>query len=350
MGLVRLLLAISVVLFHAGSSFNIANSTVAVLSFFIISGFYMAMILDKKYTGPKATFLFWSNRFLRIFPLYWVTLVILLLFVLAKLFLHIGTEDNAIIHYLTYSSPNSPSFFTNLINLIFRNITLIFNIDYFRVDNSQPGYLLISQAWTLQVELLFYLLAPFLMKLSKKLFLVLSLTYSVIYFGLLIPRHLIPPTLAFIFLNYLIFFLLGMFSYRFLFGLFSSKKIKPIYLKIIFLSFVSYLVLYNLILKISVPLMNMESLPYYLALVLALPATFVQTRLNTMDNFIGKLSYPVYIMHLFVVKLLSNLGLDSASLLRSLLVLFITLYISYLSLRFIDRPIDQFRQERIAKR
>ena len=240
MGIIRLLLATSVVLFHSGipSGYNIANSNVAVFSFFVISGFYMAFILDKKYKGPGSLLLFFSNRFLRIFPLYWTILLITLGFVLIKLFLHLGTEDNAIIHYLRYS-PNllSPAFYKDLINLIIRNITLILSLDYFRVNNSQPGYLLIPQAWTLQLELLFYLLVPFIMKMSKKIFVVFLLIYLVGFFGFIVPNQLMSPTLTYIFLSNLIFFLLGIISYRFIFNFFSTKKFKPLALKILFFSF-----------------------------------------------------------------------------------------------------------------
>jgi peptidoglycan/LPS O-acetylase OafA/YrhL len=351
MGIIRLLLATSVVLFHSGipSGYNIANSTVAVLSFFIISGFYMAFILDKKYKGPGSSLLFISNRFLRIFPLYWTILLITLGFVFLKLYFHLGSEDNAIIHYLRYS-PNllSPAFYKDLINLIIRNITLILSLDYFRVNNSQPGYLLIPQAWTLQLELLFYLLVPFIMKMSKKIFIVFLLIYLVGFFGFIVPNQLIPPTLTFAFLSNLLFFLLGVISYRFIFNFYNTKKIKPLISKMLFVSFLAYLIFYNLIpTKFPILALNIDDFPYYLLLIFALPAIFIQTSSNAADNFIGKLSYPVYITHLFIVKLLSNLGLNSTWLVTSTLVLFITLYVSYLAIKFIDNPIDNFRQSRL---
>ena len=55
----------------------------------------------------------------------------------------------------------------------------------------------------------------------------------------------------------------------------------------------------------------------------------------------------LYIMHLFIMKLLSNLGLNSTWLVTCALVLFVTLYVSYLAVRFIDKPIDNFRQSRV---
>jgi len=41
----------------------------AVEAFFIVSGFYMSLILTQKY-GDKGLWLFYSNRLLRLYPLY----------------------------------------------------------------------------------------------------------------------------------------------------------------------------------------------------------------------------------------------------------------------------------------
>src|SRR5713226_5516703 len=112
MGILRLLFALSVLISHSRQFFgyNIANPTIAVFSFFIISGFYMGLVLDKKY-GVRSKFLFLSNRFLRIYPLYWLTLLIAFVLILVKFYLHIGAEDNAIVHYVKYAPHTSPLLF-----------------------------------------------------------------------------------------------------------------------------------------------------------------------------------------------------------------------------------------------
>ena len=53
MGTIRLLLALFVVVTHTESffGFNFTGGQVAVEIFFIISGFYMTMILNEKYVG-----------------------------------------------------------------------------------------------------------------------------------------------------------------------------------------------------------------------------------------------------------------------------------------------------------
>jgi hypothetical protein len=64
MGTLRLLLALWVVAVHGEAvyGYKIEQAWVAVQCFFIISGFYMSLILNEKYTGPGSTRLFLSQR------------------------------------------------------------------------------------------------------------------------------------------------------------------------------------------------------------------------------------------------------------------------------------------------
>lgn len=310
----------------------------------------MSLILDKKYKTKKANFLFWSNRGLRIFPIYWITLVVLLILILLKFYFRIGSEDNAIIHYLINTSGTSPGvFYSNLINFISRNLTLIISVDYWRVNNSVPGYLLIPQAWTLQIELLFYLVAPFIARFSKKIFIYFSVIYVLLFFGFVVPGNFMTQNLTYQFLNDLIYFLLGMATYKFIYKSIGPKSIPPKFLSILLILFISYLLLYNY-LPFKIPLMslNLDDAIYFLVLTSATPFIFLYTRLNKFDNFLGKLSYPVYITHLLVIKFLSNtkMFLDS-SFFKTILVVFVTLFISYLLVKFIDTPIDLYRQRRL---
>src|SRR5947209_17753171 len=107
MGILRMLLAISVLLLHTQDTqlFSLAGD-MAVPAFFIISGFYMALILNEKYIGKHSYKVFITNRLLRLYPMYYITTFLMLCFVLLKFFFHIGRNDNAmwhIMHYSTYS-------------------------------------------------------------------------------------------------------------------------------------------------------------------------------------------------------------------------------------------------------
>lgn len=74
MGLIRYLLAISVALGHMpiAQHFQLLHGEIAVKSFFLISGYYMAMII-KYYPNPIN---FWKSRYLRLFPTYIVFLLL----------------------------------------------------------------------------------------------------------------------------------------------------------------------------------------------------------------------------------------------------------------------------------
>lgn len=77
MGILRLLLAFFVVIGHSHSIYGYAGmGGAAVPAFFIISGFYMTLILETKYRGSDQLWLFYSNRVLRLFPLYWFFVLI----------------------------------------------------------------------------------------------------------------------------------------------------------------------------------------------------------------------------------------------------------------------------------
>ncbi len=97
MGLLRLFLAVSVVVAHTslflGTNFFVAGS-IAVEAFFIISGFYMSLILNEKYVGENSYRLFITNRLLKLYPIYWVVLLVSIIFSFwIPMFQNIGVEQ-----------------------------------------------------------------------------------------------------------------------------------------------------------------------------------------------------------------------------------------------------------------
>ena len=83
MGLLRLFLAISVLVTHLRYGrgifgFSFLNGGLAVECFFMISGFYMALVLNEKYNYRGSYWAFIQQRFLRLYPLYFVVGVLIL--------------------------------------------------------------------------------------------------------------------------------------------------------------------------------------------------------------------------------------------------------------------------------
>jgi peptidoglycan/LPS O-acetylase OafA/YrhL len=72
----RTLLAIAVVLNLVPQylGIHLIHGPLAVEGFFVISGFYMALILSERYDGRVGNF--YQARALRIFPMYWAVLMI----------------------------------------------------------------------------------------------------------------------------------------------------------------------------------------------------------------------------------------------------------------------------------
>ena len=224
MGLLRFLLAVSVVLAHSTDifGFSLVNSQVAVQAFYIISGFYMTLILNEKYIGKSNSYkLFITNRFLRLYPIYWV---VLLLTTLGSLTVYIITKGEDAVVFENYVNYFSDLDLLTLSFLVFTNIAVFFqdlvmffhfNLETFSValpsnnTNNIPLYsfLIIPQAWTVGLELLFYLVAPFIVRRKLKVIFVLIVLSLLIRFVLVSKGFDYDPWSYRFFPNELVFFL-----------------------------------------------------------------------------------------------------------------------------------------------
>ena len=87
MGLLRLLLAAIVLFEHTGGigGYAMTGGALAVQCFFIISGFYMGLVLNERYDRPALNRAFYTNRLIRIFAMYYLFLALhLLVFALVE--------------------------------------------------------------------------------------------------------------------------------------------------------------------------------------------------------------------------------------------------------------------------
>ena len=130
----RFLLALTVIFSHADPRVSATSGLVAVECFFVISGFLITMITTGTYAGRPRDFL--VNRFLRIYPLYWVCTLLALALVIAIPQVHTFNHTLVIPHY-------------------FRAIGWDIIIFYPTVFQHRP---ILSLAWSLGTELWFYLI------------------------------------------------------------------------------------------------------------------------------------------------------------------------------------------------
>jgi peptidoglycan/LPS O-acetylase OafA/YrhL len=84
---------------------------------------------------------------------------------------------------------------------------------------------------------------------------------------------------------------------------------------------------------------------YLFSVMFSLPAIFIFFKNVRMDNWIGELSYPVYLSHLLVAKICGINAIPALN--NSLSIALITLFISALLIRFLVVPLDAFRQKRL---
>jgi len=144
MGTLRLLLALAVLLSHADVRVHQLNPGVmAVIGFYLISGYVMAGLVERHYREPARIPMFYADRLLRLFPQY-------LLYAAAVLAWNLWTAAPTL--FLT----RSPTL-ADLVN----NLTVI-PLNYY-MYNGADGYTLIPPAWSLGAELQFYLLAPLML-------------------------------------------------------------------------------------------------------------------------------------------------------------------------------------------
>jgi len=356
MGFLRLLLAISVVIAHTGPLFGLhfVGGGMAVQIFFIISGFYMSLILNEKYIGSNNSYrLFLSNRLLRLFPVYWAVLLIALATSFLVSFIK-GHPTGAILPYTQYHNDMS---FSTFFYLFFTNICLIgqdvltflgldthtgsffFTRDFHQTNPPVYAFLVVPQAWSLSLEICFYLMAPFLVR--RKLGVICSLIALSLVARILVTRYSLPidPWLTRFFPTQFAFFLAGNVSYR-IYKKIEHMEIKRQYLFSMAMIMFVYTIFFD---KLPIPA---KANVYFILFMGLLPFIFKYTKRMKWDNKVGELSYPIYICHWFVYFVVSETSFEKF-LGPTITVTVCSILFSMLLIKFIADPIERIRQSRV---
>lgn len=293
MGAIRFTLALSVAVWHLpGAPFRLLNAAVAVLAFFIISGFYMAMVLSEKYSAAKP---FYAARLLRLYPAYAAVAAFMVLwFVLT----------------------NSPTPFTTRlpVSLAEQAVLAVLNVavvgqDFYEFSRNAfgPGkflnaqWMLVGQAWSLSSEIFFYCLAPFVVRSAARTvaLLVLALATRWALIGWLgLPS---PVWGYFFFPGTLCMFLLGSLAYHAHIGI--RSRLRPWLGFALLAAWTAWIVHGSVTAGIVMPNDPQTGMDgpgfwtFYLLFAASAPIMFASTKDNRFDRAIGELSYPLYLVH-----------------------------------------------------
>lgn len=321
MALYRFFLACTIVILHAQNSFTFIyndmtflSGDVAVRSFFIISGFYMSLVLVEKYAYRKHAY--WDyirNRFFRIYPLYFV-----ILFITAYYYFLLGQLSIEAIS------------FAQILRFI-KNSTLLLPPDYLLYIPMTESALLVFPAWTLAVELFFYLIAPLLVYRSNRHVIILLL------FGVGL-RYLFLHTTVYpyasrdqFFLPNFVFFIMGIISYR----LYTCSVIHAVSFRV---SIVVVLAFFFVTGTYVIYPFTHKDILYYTLTIMCVPYLFIVDKKVPLKLF-GDLSYPLYLSHVIVLTLVNTFFHTSFP-----IVFFIILVCSYCLHILVVSPFEHMKK------
>lgn len=314
------------------TSFIVDVGGMAVMLFFVISGFSLMYTYPNRLKSKKPFTDFYLHRFFRIAPLYYFALSLYLIW------------DRL---HLDYQHP---------VKSIATNLTFTFNL----IPGEQTA--IVWAGWTIGVEAFFYLIFPFVYKYCKTLinsikFLILTLIIANLS-KLLLPYLIHKPEVLAVyqqwfFIRYMPVFAAGIVLFR----IWSSPK------QILLaqntresLGYILLLISGLLLFTRPAPIAQILGDELYsqafafTLLVLGLSMLPVRILVNPVLEWYGKLSYSIYLLQPMVIwhmrhltaRIYDEVGNTAGFFLATLLILLTLSLVAYLSERVIERPMIHF--------
>ncbi len=305
-----------------------------VILFFVLSGFLITYLLlkEEEATGTIEVKKFYIRRMLRIWPLYYL-LMGMGFFVFPYL-------------ALTQGPINYTALFSNYASNFIFFLFLMPNVAY--ILNSAIPF--ISQMWSVGVEEQFYFQWPLLMKKVKNKEVLL---YSIIFFylavkfsGFALNKYVLGSSGLKTFLSFWQLFNIDCMAIGGLIAFYYFKK-DEIKLKFLYHKFTQVFVISLLTILIALGI----HIPYFhyefyailfgiLILNLATNPNGILNLENRVLNFLGKISYGIYMLHPFAIfagiKLLNMFAIDNFFV-ELVTVSLLTILIAYISYEFLEK-------------
>ncbi len=368
MGTLRLLLAFAVASEHSPfgplPGFGFLAASTAVQVFFIISGFFITMVINEN-ESYKSVRAFYASRYLRLYPMYIVCALVTLSLNQANPYSFKGSPGSYLDYFALLGWPSQ-------LFILFSNLT-IFLQDWFLFLQVSPGagtldftpafnqgsmppvyaFLWIAQGWSLGIELVFYLLAPFVARKPLRLLIligmgIVSRVVTARYFG-----ELVDPWYYRFVVSEMALFGLGGLAYHCYVRYAPLQRIAvqagaaALGIAVLIVGFRQFLGPLQPAFGQAIPALNLYD-PLLLAfMILFVPAIFAFTRKNAFDRYIGELSYPVYLTQVGVAAALSPWS-EGDKILGSLTYAVSILLVSGILLLIVDRPVTRLRANRFG--
>jgi peptidoglycan/LPS O-acetylase OafA/YrhL len=344
-GAFRLLLAVSVMLghlsFYPHALPDIIPGQTAVEGFYIVSGFLITLVLTEKYS--ERLFLFYTNRLLRIYPIYWACFALYLLANIAVLQGYVSTVAYASLNFpnqgALWWSLNHPIELAAKIGVTFVNIFIVGQDMVRALGGASSDYfyfhfVYIRVAWTIAIELSFYAIAPFVVRR-------VSLTAGLLVASFCAERWIMArvslnPAAYELFPFALWCFMAGALAYH----LYSKlRAAKPPGL----LAYGVVATAIAIALTVSYNMFSVPRVVYLAVIAVCLPGIVLLGRKNPWDSSFGDLSYPLYLIHpLALIVILPGAWAEFIAI-PAIIVL------SLLMVHGLERPIERYRQRRIRQ-
>jgi peptidoglycan/LPS O-acetylase OafA/YrhL len=385
MGTIRLLLALAVLLvMHSTPIFGIKmiGAAGAVQGFYVISGFYMALVLNEKYPSGAAGYReFIWQRLLRLLPAYWFCLlmaIVLQAVGMATILPKAGGTPT----YQFWREHAGQLPLTQLAFLVFNQLFLLgqdvmlffgmnptrglyFISNYYTAPIPAYQFLFIGPAWSLGLELAFYIIAPFIVRRRWWVLAAIVVLCSVLRIATAkwLVRIGDAPTLISalgkdpwcyrFFPVELGTFLLGSLGYYF----YAYARQKKLNLKP--LGWIAWPFMVVTVFAIAYPsrLAGVRPVLFFALMATCVPFVFALTKNWAVDRWIGELSYPIYIVHVVVGAVLARMlsvpvgaGPEHLEDIQGWQLLLATIPIAIAIRLLIEQPIDRLRQRMHEKR
>ena len=321
-----------VVVSHA-SSINIGLFAVCV--FFVLSGYWISIMWRERYSGLSHPYLvFIASRYFRLLP----CLLSAIPFALAAVFFF-GTGDA-----LGQVGPIRLSPMTVLTHLT------VIGIGF--------GHLIVRPAWSLDIEMQFYYVAPFLIFLLQRIHtavLGVSVCAGVVVWDFLnlyfewVPNPFLP--------HFLLFFVIGILIEQFQFrpgrltvGV-SSAGLVVLHLLCIFNPFFRPLL-------IRMPGFDSDAIGQWTApalCIVAVPliASILAVRSSRLDRHFGNIAYPLYLLHVIPIGIAQTF-MKTSSQIREMPLTIAgivgSIVLALIVYRVVDIPCERWRHNWLKKR